>query len=235
MKFPLNQEISLRFDSLYQWLNRKYQLELIKQKIAGHTYQIYKVSNVDPILEEIIKDNKHPDENTPYWTELWPSAIALGEFISKRKMKGKSVLGLGSGVGAVEMVAHRQEANVILSDNQEDALRIAELNWIVNFGEVPQLIQLDWRQPAIDRKFEILLASDVAYEERLFWPLIDTFRKLLAPNGEIYLSEPNRPIAREFFDLLKKQKFEFERFNKQISYQNKELDISVYRIGKIDR
>ena len=239
MKFPLNQELSLRFDSLYQWLNRKYQLELIKQKIAGNTYQIYKISNVDPVLEEVLKDHAHSDENTPYWTELWPSAIALGEFISKRKLKGKSVLGLGSGVGAVEMVAYSQGAKVILSDNQEDALRIAELNWIVNFGKSPQIIQLDWRsprrpavreQPKLDQKFEILLASDVAYERRLFWPLIDTFQQLLAPDGEIYLSEPNRPIAKEFFELLKKQNFEFERFKQQIFYRRKKSVISLYRI-----
>jgi predicted nicotinamide N-methyase len=230
LEVPLSQELSLRFDSLYQWMSRKYELELIKQKIANHTYQIYKISNIDPVLEEIIKDHVHPDQNTPYWTELWPSAIALGEFIAKRKLNGKTVLGLGSGVGAVEMVAQQQGAKVILSDNQEDALRLVELNWIVNFGEMPQLIQLDWRQPNLDQQFEILLASDVAYEERLFWPLIDVFRKLLTPNGEIYLSEPNRPIAKGFFDLLKKQGFEFEQFKQKIHYQEKEMNISVYRI-----
>jgi predicted nicotinamide N-methyase len=230
VKFKVNQELSLRFDSLYQWLNRKYQLTLITQEVAGHAFRIYKVANVDSVLDEIIHAQFEPDENAPYWTELWPSAIGLGEFISRKKLKGRNALGLGSGVGVAEMAARRQGADVILSDKQEDALRLAELNWIVNFGEVPQLISLDWRQPNIDGKFDLLLASDVAYEQRLFWPLIDTFRKLSASNGEIYLSEPNRPIAEEFFDLLKKQGFEFERFNERITYNKRATDISVYLI-----
>lgn len=230
MKLPLSQELSLRFDSLFQWLNRKYQLELIEQEIAGCIYQIYKIADIDSVLDEVIAEHSSPDSNTPYWTELWPSAIALGEFLSSMDLSGKTVLGLGSGVGAAEMVARKQGANVIVSDNQEDALRIAELNWIINFNESPQLLKLDWFQPNIGEKFEILLASDVAYEQRLFYPLIDTLQKLLMPGGEIYLSEPNRKIAEDFFELLPKHGFELERFNQRIFYRKRETDISVYRI-----
>lgn len=230
MKLPLNQELSLRFDSLFQWLNRKYQLELVEQEIAGYTYQIYKIADIDAVLDEVIAKSSSPDSNTPYWTELWPSAIALGEFLRDKDWSGKTVLGLGSGVGAAEMVARQQGANVIISDNKEDALRLAELNWIINFNESPQLLKLDWFQPNITGQFEILLASDVAYERRLFYPLIDTFLKLLKPDGEIYLSEPNRKIAEEFFDLLDKQGFEFERHSKRIFYKGRETNISIYRI-----
>jgi predicted nicotinamide N-methyase len=230
LKLHLSQELSLRFDSLYQWLNRKYQLELVTQKIAGYTFQIYKIANIAKALDDIIQNHHKADENAPYWTELWPSALALGTFIDSRNLEGKSVLGLGSGVGAAEMAARRKGADVVLSDYQEDALRIAELNWIINFNESPHIIMLDWRQPKIDRRFEVLLASDVAYEQRLFWPLVDTFHKLLAPSGEIYLSEPNRPIAKEFFDLLEKQGFRFKRFNQRIYNKARETDISVYRI-----
>ena len=230
MKLNVNQELSLRFDSLYQWLNRRYQLTLIKQKVAGYTFRIYKVGNVDSVLDEVISQQSEPDENAPYWTELWPSAIGLGKFIRRKKLEGRNALGLGSGVGLAEMAARRQGANVVLSDKQEDALRLAELNWIMNFDESPQLISLDWRQPNIDRKFELILASDVVYEQRLFWPLIDTFRKILTPDGEIYLSEPNRPIAKGFFELLEEQGFSFERFDERILYNKRATDVSVYLI-----
>ncbi len=241
MKLPLNQELALRFDSLYQWLSRKYQLELVEQDIAGHTYRIYKITNIDHVLDKLIENSNQADENAPYWAEIWPSAIALGEFFSKMEFEEKRALGLGSGVGVAEMAAKPQGANVVLSDNQEDALRIAELNWMMNFNESPQIFQLDWRspqrfavceQPNIGEQFDILIASDVAYEQRLFWPLSDTFQKLLKPGGEIYLSEPNRTIAKEFFDLLKKQGFEFERSNQRIFYKERETDISVYRIWR---
>jgi predicted nicotinamide N-methyase len=229
LSLDLDQELSQRFDSLYQWLNRKYILELIEQPIGGHSYKIYKIFDIDQMLDKIAEES-NADEHIPYWTELWPSSIALGEFIQTQKIKGMNVLGIGSGVAATEMVARKLGAKVVLSDNQEDALRIAELNWIMNFNESPQILQLDWRHPEISRQFEILLASDVAYEQRLFWPLIDTFQKLLSPSGVIFLSEPNRTIARDFFELLEKKGFELEGHNQRIFYKSRDTDISVYRI-----
>ncbi len=231
MNLPFSQDAAYRFDSLYQWLNRKYRLEQVELSIAGEGYRIFKIQNIDEVLELALKESSRPDEHAPYWAELWPSALALAQFLSREvNLAGRTALELGSGLGLVGIVAHRCGAEVLLSDLEDDALRMAELNWIINFGELPGMVRLDWRNPALNRQFETLLAADLAYEKRLFWPLIDAFGKLLAPGGEIWLSEPNRPIAVDFFELLKKEGFEWEKFTETVEFEQRKVDISVYRI-----
>lgn len=233
MNLPFSQEAAYRFDSLYQWLNRKYQLGQIEQAIAGDSYRFFKIRDIDAALELALNESSQPDEHAPYWTEIWPSALALAQFLRREvDLAGKTVLEVGSGLGVVGIVAHRCGAEVLLSDLEDDALRMAELNWIINFGELPAITRLDWRNPTLNRQFETLLAADVAYEKRLFWPLLDTFHKLLAPGGEIWLSEPGRPVAGEFFEMLKKEGFEWEKFIEAVEIERRRIDISVYRIIK---
>lgn len=233
MDLPFGQDAAYRFDSLFQWLNRKYRLEQVELSIAGESYRIFKIQNIDEVLELALKESARPDEHAPYWAEIWPSALALAQFLSREvDLAGRIALELGSGLGLVGIVAHRCGAEVLLSDLEDDALRMAELNWIINFGEPPAIVRLDWRNPALNRQFEALLAADVAYEKRLFWPLIDAFGKLLAPGGEIWLSEPNRPVAGEFFEMLKKEGFEWEKFTETVEFERRKTDISVYRITR---
>lgn len=231
MELPFSQDAAYRFDSLFQWLNRKYRLEQVELPIAGESYRFFKIQNIDEVLELVLKESSRPDEHAPYWAEIWPSALALAQFLRREvDLAGKTVLELGCGLGVVGIVAHRCGAEVLLSDLEDDALRLAELNWILNFGELPAITRLDWRNPTLHRQFDALLAADVAYEKRLFWPLLDTFGRLLAPGGEIWLSEPNRPVAGEFFEMLKKEGFEWEKFTEAVEFERRKTDILVYRI-----
>lgn len=231
MNLPFNQDIAYRFDSLFQWLNRKYQLEQVEEKIGGVPCRFFKIKNIDEVIEAVLQNSPQPDEHAPYWSEFWPSSLALAQFLSRQEnLEGKATIELGCGLGLAGIAAHRCGAEVVLSDIEDDALRIAELNWIINFMELPALTRLDWRNPTLNRKFEIILAADVAYEKRLFWPLIDTFQQLLAPGGEILLSEPDRPIAAGFFKMLKENGFECQKFSEPIEYNRNEIAVSVYRI-----
>lgn len=228
---PFTQDVAYRFDSLYQWLNRKYQLEQTEAKIGGESCRFFKIKNIDEVLEQVLQDSPQPDDHAPYWSEFWPSSLALAQFLSREvNLKGKFALELGCGLGLAGIAARRCGAEVLLSDIEEDALRIAELNWIINFMELPAAARLDWRNPAFNQKFEIILAADVAYEKRLFWPLVDTFQQLLAPGGEIFLSEPNRPVAEGFFNMLKENRFEYQKYSEEIEYNRKNIIVSVYRI-----
>lgn len=231
LNLPFTQDIAYRFDSLFQWLNRKYQLEQTEVKIGGESFRFFKIKNIDEVLDQVLQESSQPDDHAPYWSEFWPSSLALAQFLCRGgRLQGKVALELGCGLGLVGIAAHRSGAEVLLSDIEEDALRIAELNWIVNFMELPAVTRLDWRNPALNQKFEMILAADVAYEKRLFWPLIDTFQQLLAPGGEIFLSEPNRPVAENFFKMLKENGFEYHKFSEEIEYRGKEVLVSVYRI-----
>ena len=120
----------------------------------------------------------------------------------------------------------------MVSDYQEDALRISELNWLVNVQEVPEAVLMDWRIPELPRQFPVILASDVAYEERFFLPLVAAFRRLLQPGGHVFLSEPNRQIARKFFELLIQEGFTYRNVQIPVEVEGKTVQVGVYDIEK---
>lgn len=228
---PFTDDMAYRFDSLYQWLDRKYRLAQIDVDIAGKAFRIFKIANIDEVIEAVLEISQNPDEEAPYWAEIWPSALGLGQFVIREdRLSGKSVLELGSGLGIAGIAAREAGAAVVFSDIHDDALRMSELNFIVNFKSAPMIQKLDWRNPAVAQKFDIILAADVAYETRLFWPLIDTFNQILSPEGEILLSEPNRTIAKRFFEMLDQEGFEYQKYDEMVAVNEMKTNISIYRI-----
>ena len=228
---PFTDDMAYRFDSLYQWLDRKYRLAQIDVDIAGKAFRIFKIANIDEVIEAVLEISQNPHEEAPYWAEIWPSALGLGQFVIREdRLSGKSVLELGSGLGIAGIAAREAGVAVVFSDIHDDALRMSELNFIVNFKSAPMIQKLDWRNPAVAQKFDIILAADVAYETRLFWPLIDTFNQILSPEGEILLSEPNRTIAKRFFEMLDQEGFEYQKYDEMVAVNEMKTNISIYRI-----
>ncbi len=226
---PSTPETAERFDALYQWLSRRYRLKQSEFRFNGRSLIFFKIEDVDRVLDEAAA-SANADEETPYWAELWPSAIALGRFIfENRSFESQTVLELGCGLGFCGLVAGLKGAHPIFSDFREDALRMAELNYLMNFSDSARFLLLDWRRPEIAQRVDVVLASDVAYERRWFWPLLDTFKAVLKPGGAVFLSEPNRPVAREFFQLLKQEKFDLKKLQ-EVPAEQGGGEISLYRI-----
>jgi len=236
LQMPVNIKSVERFDSLYQYFSQRYELEQLQVQLGQHQFTITAVKNIDQLLDELIEQGPESigvkDERLPYWAELWPSSIALSRYIlqSAEITSGVSAIELGCGVGLAGMAAARKGAEVLVSDYQPDALRLTELNWLLNLDRSPLMQLLDWRTVSLPQKFELILASDVVYEKRFFSPLVEVFTSLLSPTGQILLSEPNRKIAREFFSRLSDNGFVFDTVEQSVDFREKTYQVSVYRI-----
>jgi len=143
-------------------------------------------------------------------------------------IEGKSVLEIGCGLGLSGMVAHALGGKVILSDYLPAALELADFNWRKNFPTEPQLLQLDWREVTAEQGADIILAADVAYEERAFEPLMNAFSILLKPHSKLILTEPNRQIAHKFLDMLEGSGLEVEKQKRDIRYRNINTRVNLY-------
>jgi predicted nicotinamide N-methyase len=197
-----------RHIGLLQQLRQKWPLTQLDQQVGAESFQLWYVHEVDQLLNDLLaKGDDHPDvkdERLPYWADIWASAIGLSEFILENKayLKGKKVLEIGCGIGLPGIVAARCGASVYMTDYLEDALQLAQLNWFSNTNEQGHFELMDWREPQAHLKADIVLASDVAYEERAFQPLLSAFPNLVREKGEIWISEPNRAWAKPFFKTL---------------------------------
>jgi predicted nicotinamide N-methyase len=235
-QLPENIQSVERFDSLYQYFSQRYELEQLQLQLEPYQFTITAIKNIDQLLDELIDQGPESvgvkDERLPYWAELWPSSIALSRYILQNTgiTSRISAIELGCGVGLTGMAAARKGAEVLVSDYQPDALRLTELNWLMNLGKSPRMQLLDWRTASPPEKYELILASDVVYEKRFFSPLIELFTSILSPAGQILLSEPNRKIASEFFSRLSDNGFVFDTVEQSVVFREKNYQVSVYQI-----
>jgi predicted nicotinamide N-methyase len=214
----------------------EYKTETLRLELAGTSFHIIRVTNTDELYAKLVeKGEGHADvldERIPYWADLWPSALALAEEIMTNPIisAGRSVLEIGCGLGLPGLAAGKRGAKIVMTDYLPEPLAFAKKNWRENLSTEGDFGLLDWRNPGPGFASEILLASDVAYEKRSFESLLKAFRTLVLPGGRILLSEPNRPMAADFFRQLPGQGFDFRKKRVTVSLNGRANEVSVYEI-----
>jgi len=154
------------------------------------------------------------DEYMPYWADLWPAARMLAKVIVKEnwpRPNGQPLhaLEIGCGLGLPGIVALSMGLQVTFSDYDATALRFAADNARLNDFEDFDTLQMDWRQPPVDRQYPVLLASDLIYEMRNVEPLVALIKQLLAPGGTCLLTDQDRVPSHVLRDRLTAEKLPF--------------------------
>lgn len=131
------------------------------------------------------------DEFLPYWAERWPSGDALAAHVSTLTIAGRSVLELGCGLGLPSLAAAARGARVLATDWAPEATTLLAENARRNGLTVATAV-LDWRDPgAFLRRgpFDLVLAADVAYEQRHVEPVVALLHEL---GAETLIADPGR-------------------------------------------
>ena len=157
----------------------------------------------DALLDAAAGD---PEQNLPYWAEIWPSGIALADEIMEypNLLRGRRVLEIGSGLGVTAMAALMAGAELTVGDYSSESLLLCRYNALVNTAREPEAMQINWRVPSDDLRrlagpgFPVVLAADVLYETRDIDPMLDLIDWLIAPGGLFWLAEPGRSVAERF-------------------------------------
>ena len=154
-------------------------------------------------LELLDEEAFEREQFMPYWADLWPSAVALADVVARRPPAGKRVLELGCGIALPGIAAARGGGDVLLADWSPDAIAFARDNAQRNGVTVRTAVQ-SWDQPeplVVDGGWDLVLASDVLYEERNVLPLLAALDTLVAPAGEVWLTDPRRRHLPAFLEL----------------------------------
>jgi predicted nicotinamide N-methyase len=176
---------------------------------------ITRPSDTDALLDQAAGD---PEQNLPYWSELWPSGIALAAAILEQPdlVRSLPVLELGTGLGLTAIAALEAGADLIVTDYSPESLVLASANARRNTGREPRTVQMNWRDPdqaLLDEfpdGFPVVLAADVLYERRDIQPLLSLFDRLVALGGLLWLAEPGRPPASIFLETASRQGWTFD-------------------------
>lgn len=178
----------------------------ISVRACGRLWRLQRAVDLESLWNAMLDDPQDfEDERLPYWTELWPSSIALCRWLEERRAEiaGRPCLDLGCGLGLTAMVGQWLGAQVIGMDYEEEALRFASLNARHNGVSPPLWTVMDWRQPAVrPRSIFRLWGGDIMYEKRFVAPVMRFLSHVLADDGAAWVAEPGRGVYEAFLQAL---------------------------------
>lgn len=171
---------------------------------GGKSWRVHGTGQLETLWKELDATGFGEDEFIPYWAEIWPSAVALGNVLAenRERIRGRLLLDLGCGLGLTTLVAAGCGARVIGCDYAEKAL--AHLRQSLRENHVHALLVcMDWRDSCFGgMRFPFLAASDILYERRQA-PAVDRFlRRHLTAQGVAWVAEPRRATADAAWSLL---------------------------------
>jgi predicted nicotinamide N-methyase len=139
----------------------------------------------------------------PYWSRLWPSGIALAQWLmaEPERVEGRSVLELGAGLGLPSLVAAPYAKHLVISDHIPEALTWMDHNLRALGLENVECQLINWHHHPIPRA-DVILMSDVGYDPSDFDRLQDLVSKQLETGGSILLAVPERSISVVFIEML---------------------------------
>lgn len=164
--------------------------------IKGQTILLKLPSNAEAMLNLAVSGGCVD----PYWGKLWDSAVDSAECVFQNEWPdGIRALELGCGAGLLGIAGQLAGMDVTFSDHEPMAVELACENSRLNGFESATGIVLDWQAPS-DAEFDVLLASDVLYEDGLHVPLLDLAKKMLVSGGQFCIGDPGRQLARSFLN-----------------------------------
>ncbi len=203
--------------------------------LGNETIQLTIVDNPDRFLDKLSREDCDGTLYLPYWTYLWESAIALARHVSELEgtLSGQHILEIGCGFGLAGIVACKAGSKVVFTDFEHDALQFALHNSQQNGIDFAVFVQMDWNAPCFQSKFDVILASDVIYEEQNWQPILGLLQNLLTTDGIAIFSEPNRKNADGFLKCIRENGFTFEKSTCSISLDQKTTEINIYTIKRV--
>jgi predicted nicotinamide N-methyase len=174
--------------------------DLVEEHVAvgGRRIRIMRPRSADALIDEHAFEE---DEFLPYWADVWPSGLALAEYVDGAGVIGARVLELGCGLALPSLAAALGGADVLATDWAADAVALAEQNADAN-GISLRTAMLRWDEPGslAGETFDLVLAADVLYEARNALPLLDLLERTVAVGGRALLADPGRRHAHVFLE-----------------------------------
>ncbi len=176
-----------------------------------------------------IHSEQNPNTPFPYWTQVWPSAMAMAQFIVQNPnyFLGKHVTELAAGLGLPSFVVAQFADKVYCTDYLQET--IDAMKQSVQHLEIQNIscALVDWNNiPADFPKTDIVLMSDINYNPADFDILLMVLTKFIDQDCLIILTTPQRLLAKPFIEKL----MPYCKLSQEIvvNHQNKEVTISVF-------
>ncbi len=190
---------------------------VINVQVCGKNFILHRAENLETLWDAMCSkadSSFEEDERLPYWTELWPSTVALCNwlYIQKDKIKAKNCLDLGCGLGLSAIVGSYLKAKMLAIDYEEQALNFAHKNAVVNDVDQPLWVVMDWRKPSLKKgSVDFLWGADIMYERGFVHPVLNFIEYAIGKKGVAWVAEPCRSVYEHFRAEIIRRKWHAKR------------------------
>ena len=126
----------------------------------------------------------------------------ISDGLGSPSYKAIEALEIGAGIALTGLAALARGLAVTFSDYDQRAIDLALFNARANhLDERATGLLLDWRRP-IERQFPVIFGCDVIYEKQNHRPILGLLEKMLAREGECWITDPGRHQADAFQELI---------------------------------
>ena len=161
------------------------------------------LADMDRLWETMTE--REGEERAPYWNEIWPSSLALADWLFERKeeIRERRCLDMGCGLGFTALLGRWLGADVLAMDYEEEAVELARHNAEKNGVTGVRWRTMDWREPELpEGSVDFLWAADIMYEAEAAEPIAGFLRHALALHGKAWIAEPGRTVFRHLPKIL---------------------------------
>lgn len=178
---------------------QEYETESTEAVVNGKKFKILLPKYLDRLINTV--DALH---DFPLWAKIWKASWVLCGYLADMPVApDKQFLEIGAGVGLVSIVASAFGHQMTMTEYNTDALNFARANAHLNNCPDLPIRKLDWHHPELSGKFDMIVASEVAYNQADFAALIRLFKSNLKRRGQIILASEMRKTGKDLFRLLK--------------------------------
>ena len=166
----------------------------------------------------------------PLWAKIWPASWVLADYIAGMPVEAKKqFLELGAGAGLVSIVVASFGHRITMSEYDDDALRFARANALINECSRLPIVDLDWNRPQSPGRFNYIVASEVTYKQEDCQPLVELLKACLKPDGEVILAGEMRKTSMDFYKELETG-FNISVQKKILRSDNEKVNIYLFRM-----
>lgn len=173
--------------------------------------QLANMGNVELFVPTLVKETYekelriNPAASFPFWAKIWASGYELASFLQEdaHYIQNKNILELGAGIALPSFSIAQFASEILISDYNPDAVELMKKN--ISHLQLNNIHaqQIDWNDFPSGIKADVLLLSDINYDDSQFTSLFSLIQSFLAQNTTIIIATPQRINITPFAEALR--------------------------------
>jgi len=177
---------------------RDYDTETFPVRIGDRELHFLKPKSIDRFINP-----DDPMADFPMWAKFWEASVVLTHYMAGLPVDThRRILELGSGLGVAGIVAASMGHAITLTERNPDALNFLQANAGSNGCDRIAIHHLDWFHPQLEGCFDLIIGSEIVYQDSVVEALWALFKKHLALDGRVVLAERVRTTETLFFERM---------------------------------